>query len=99
MPNEHNFTRRSRQDLLAELNKPEPAVWRPTEPGDSIIGVVARFGTWSGRYGDCPVVTLDVDGAEVEVRAAHQVLQSQLERARPRIGDVLAVRYLGKPAG
>lgn len=70
--------------------------WKPDE-GDFVIGVVLDVQTREGEYGDYLLVTLETDdGREVEVHGFHTTLRNELMKLDPRVGDELAVRYLGK---
>lgn len=70
--------------------------WRPTA-GDKIEGTVVDIATGDGGYGPYPIVTLEVEGgSEVSVHAFHHVLRTELARRRPRVGNELAIKYIGK---
>lgn len=71
--------------------------WRPA-PGDTItgrmIGVELIDPNGQGAY---PCVTIQrADGEARNVHAFHTVLQKELARRRPKIGDELTISYLGK---
>lgn len=70
--------------------------WRPN-PGDEISGKVIDISVGQGSYEPYPIVTLeDEGGTQMAVHAFHGVLQGELARRRPKIGDELKIRYLGK---
>lgn len=70
--------------------------WRPS-PGDVVSGKVIDIAATDGGYGVYPIVTVEVDGGgEVAVHAFHTVLRRELARRRPKVGDVLEIKYLGK---
>lgn len=74
--------------------------WRP-DPGDHVAGTVIGLDEGSNFKGEpYPIVTLDIgDGQAVKVHALHQVLQQELAKRAPRVGDPLEVTYHGQPDG
>jgi hypothetical protein len=77
------------------------AAWRP-EPGDKLIGVVADLDERASQYDEdaYPVVTVETDdGRELAFHAFHTVARNELAKQRPQIGDRIAIRYAGRPAG
>ena len=86
----------STSDLASQVNQPPPAGWRP-KPGDTISGIVigvTRSG--EGQFGAYPIVTIRKDdGSDVAVHAFHTVLQRELVKLRPVVGETIAIAYLG----
>jgi hypothetical protein len=86
--------------LLAELDADRPEPWRPAEAGDEVIGVVTALTSGVGSTGDeCEIVVLDTSEGQRAVWRWHTVLHDELKRVKPAVGDVLAVRYLGRQSG
>lgn len=74
------------------------AAWRP-DVDDKLVGEVVALSERDGGYGNYPILTLRRDdGEELAVHAMHYVLSSELAKLRPKIGDRLAIKYLGKIA-
>jgi hypothetical protein len=72
--------------------------WRP-DVDDRLIGEVVALSERDGGYGSYPILTIRRDsGEELAVHAMHQVLSSQLAELRPKVGDRIAIKYLGKIA-
>jgi len=88
------------RNLSDALDAEFPEGWRP-EPGDKLIGTIVAVSTSSGgEYDAYPIVVIrEDDGREVACHAFHQVLQSELARARPAIGDRVGIKFLGIEEG
>jgi hypothetical protein len=72
------------------------AAWRP-DAGDKLAGEVVAIGERQGQYDPYPIVTLRRDdGEEFAIHAFHTVLGAQLAALRPKLGDRIAVKYIGK---
>lgn len=75
--------------------------WRPNE-GDTIRGPVVNvsraWSDWTQSY--YPLVTIHDENTDkdVDLHAFHHTLQSRLMEAKPKVGDMLEVTYLGKRA-
>lgn len=89
-----------RVDRLAELdqNGEYPERWAP-EPGDSISGIVRRY-----TDVDLPVsgltrlCVLERPNGDVEtVFISATVLKGEFKKLRPRVGERVAIKYLGTP--
>lgn len=96
------------EDLLAALDAAEESGpgqdWQP-EPRETVVGTVLRFEHPRTKAENrvLPVVVLEIDGddgpEELRVAVKHKVLRDELLKAKPEIGDRLAVRFLGQPEG
>jgi hypothetical protein len=86
--------------LADALDRDPPPGWRPEE-GEKLVGVLVSVGMSNeGDYGSYPIaVVRREDGSEVAVHAFHEVLRSELQRAKPNIGDTVGIKYLGVPDG
>ena len=79
------------------LTEGDPAaIWKPTEPGATISGVVLRQGEVSMAFGPVPFVDLWQGGTgRVRVLAYPSILRSVLARADAKVGDRLQIWYDG----
>ncbi len=66
--------------------------------GDEIVGKVVRRRKEQGKSGELPVVTLQTDaqGTEREVWAGAADLKAQLAHAKPGIGDLVRIKFVGE---
>ena len=86
-------------DLSDQLDREFAPAWRP-EPGDKLIGEVVEIGQRSGEWGAYPIVTVrQDDGQELALHAFHTVAANELAKARPQIGERIAIKYAGQRAG
>jgi hypothetical protein len=85
---------------LEELDRPNAAAWRPA-PDEKIVGKVTAIDVYDGGHGPYPIITVErVDNGELAaIHSFHTVLRNEFAKARPRIGDVVGVLYLGKKIG
>lgn len=73
--------------------------WKPSV-GDEIIGTVADVSERETEFGVYPLVTIEAtDGRLVDVHCFHTVLKKELGRIKPKAGDEIGIKYLGKPEG
>ncbi len=73
--------------------------WRPTE-GQELIGTLVRVNERTTENGSYKVYTVqEPDGERLALHAFHKVLKDRLEEDPPRLGDEIAVRYLGLKQG
>ena len=89
------------QDRLAaaraRLDQPRAETFRFTKAGDEIAGTVARLDLADTEYGTQKIVVVDPgDGNLRSIWLLHDALISQMTKLKPRPGDVIAVRYLGR---
>ncbi len=72
--------------------------WRPTTPGDKIVGRVVDIDMRDSDYGDpYPIVTVETDdGAELAFHGFHTVARRELAKKKPQIGDRIGIAYHGK---
>ena len=87
------------RDLEAELRNFDgtwPACWRPEE-GETLIGVVKLYSTGQSQYGEVRTVIVErEDGSRVSVWLSSTVLLACFQREKPKVGDRIGLRYLGK---
>lgn len=74
--------------------------WKP-KPGDTAFGTLVDMADGESEYGVYPLLTLEAPGGQyVNVHCFHTVLKREVERRQARgtikIGDQVAVRYLGQ---
>lgn len=93
--------------LRARLDEHLPEAWIPSAAGDEIVGVyVGLEGPVFDRFrGEVFVAIVEVPATEegsarrrVALRLHHAALANEMKRKRPEVGDLLAIRYLGKQA-
>jgi hypothetical protein len=77
-----------------------PESWAPQKAGDILVGRFVRVDEASTHYGPCKIVVLeDRNGDERGVWLLHVVLKQEFRRARPKPGELVAVRFLGEKEG
>lgn len=77
----------------------EVIAFKPDTAGEGVEGVVLSRDITSSEYttDDIPVILLTTDeGVVRSVRGYHSVLRNEINRADPKTGDRIAVKYLGK---
>lgn len=79
------------------LTEGDPAVnWVPTNPGDTVSGVVLRTGTLATDFGPAPFVDLWTGGnGRIRVKAFGSSIRHALDQAAVHLGDRLEIRYDG----
>jgi hypothetical protein len=81
----------------AKLDQPRAETFRFNHEGDEIAGTVVRRDVADTEYGEQRIVVVDPgDGNLRSIWLLHDALRSQMEKLAPEIGDVIAVRYLGR---
>lgn len=84
------------QEMELQLAQDYAPAWMPEE-GDSILGVVASvsIGPDNG-FGPYPIITiLTGEGELVAVHAFHTVLKDRLVDIRPKVDEIIGIKYLG----
>ena len=86
--------------LLDEIDENTDVVpFRPEDAGEGVEGRVISIDVTSSEYttDDIPVINIETpDGVVRQIRGYHSVLRNEIERAAPKVGDTLAVKYNGK---
>ncbi len=86
------------EEEMAQLADDYAQAWRFETDGPLIIGVVISFSEWDAGWGTYPILGLRLaDGTERAVHCQHEVLQRELSKARPRIGERVGIKWLGTP--
>lgn len=87
----------STNELLARLDRDPAPGWRPS-PGDAVAGQVVEVTSGTSDYSDAyPIVVLrKADGNEIAVHCFHSVLRREVAKRGVRVGDTMAVRFLGR---
>jgi hypothetical protein len=89
----------STHNVYAQVDREFAEAWRP-EPGDKLVGEVVELSQRDGSFGVYPIITIRRDdGTELALHAFHSVAQNELARARPQVGETIAVKYVGKKTG
>src|ERR1043166_4976930 len=84
--------------LRQQVEQGFPESWKPEKPGETLVGIFVDHDTGHTPYGPKRIVVLE-DTQTKERRSVwvlHEALQSQFQRARPKIGELVAVRYEGR---
>ena len=83
--------------LEDRLSRGYAPAWRPEQPGETLMGEVLEYSTAASQFGACPVVTVvDENGEAHSVWLLTAVLRSQFGKARPKIGERIGIRFLGR---
>jgi hypothetical protein len=92
----------ARASALAEqLDGPQPVSWRPDVPTEAhppvLVGTLLRVEQGHTSWGPKRIAVIrDLAGEVWSVWLLHKVLVDEFARQAPRIGELLAVKYLGK---
>lgn len=85
--------------LHDRAEEPLPESWQPKDPGDELVGKFVRLDKGTTSYGPCWIVVLEsikTPGVFRSVWLFHTALQNQFNKARPKAGELVLVRYEGK---
>src|SRR5262249_19085667 len=89
------------RDLHRELDTWEgyPPAWRP-KPGDILVGYVISYDTGHTPYGEVRTVILaeERSNEHVSLWLNSTVLLDQFQKQKPRSGERISLKYLGKDA-
>jgi hypothetical protein len=90
---------RSLYDVLEGWDDLPPA-WKPI-PGEVLVGQVEGYDTYVGKYGESKVCFLrdQASGSLVSVYLSSTVLFNEFKKLRPKVGETVGIRYLGKVDG
>jgi hypothetical protein len=87
------------RDLRKELSDWDgyPEAWRP-EPGEILVGFVVGYDEGPTSYGPVRTVIIarEEDGQKVTVWLSSTVLLDLFQKQKPRPGERVGVRYLGR---
>lgn len=85
------------QRLEEEADRETPESWVPEQAGEQIAGELVRYERGTTAYGERIIAVLRTrQGRERSVWLLHAVLRGEFARLRPRPGERLLVRYLGR---
>lgn len=77
-----------------------PPSWGPRIAGDLILGELVGLRAGATRYGPAKIAVLRrADGQERCVWLLHKVLREEFARAKPAVGNTVAIRYVGHRLG
>jgi hypothetical protein len=86
-------------DVSKLVDREYAEAWKP-DPGDKLIGSVVEISQRDGTFGAYPILTVrQDDGTELALHAFHTVVANELARARPEIGERIAIKYIGMKPG
>ena len=86
-------------DINKALDADYPESYRFEEEGQKLVGIFRRVDTGQTEYGETRILVLEVEGKEVGVWLFHEALTSQLKKAKPKVGQQVGLKYLGKKQG
>jgi hypothetical protein len=87
------------RDVNQQVDREYAKAWR-YQPDDKLVGEVVELSQRDGAYGTYPIVTVRKDdGSELAFHAFHTVAQNELARARPQVGERIAIKYVGVASG
>lgn len=83
-------------ELAEQVNRDFPESWVPKQANDMIVGGFERLEEAQTSHGPCKVVILKTqDGVEKGAWLLHHVLRGEFKRVKPKVGELVAIRYLG----
>jgi hypothetical protein len=84
-------------NLEDRLESGLPSAWRPDQDDPPLlIGKVIEVEVGQSDYGRYPIIVVRLDdGSEKAVHGFHSVLQNELQKTRPNIGERIGIKYLG----
>lgn len=74
-----------------------PSAWRPDQEDPAVlIGEVMDIEVGESDYGRYPIIVVrQADGEEKAVHGFHSVLQNELMKHKPQVGERVGIKYLG----
>jgi hypothetical protein len=77
-----------------------PPSWKPV-PGEVLVGVVEGYDRYQGQYGEYRVCLLReaTENSLLTVYLSSTVLWNEFAKIRPKIGETIGIKYLGKSEG
>ena len=87
--------------LEDRLEQGLPSAWRPDQDDPAtLVGQVISIDVGESDYGRYPIIVVrKEDGEEKTVHGFHSVLQSELMKKRPQIGEKVGLKFLGDVPG
>jgi hypothetical protein len=76
-----------------ELPDEETGLWKPTEVGDKLHGVLIDFTWQNGKGGKTPVLTLATEEGQRTWWAGQRDAKAKLKSANVQLNDILTVEY------
>ena len=84
--------------IIDDLDRNFAPAWRP-DAGDTLIGKVVGISARDGGFGEYPIVVVrpgQTAETELAFHAIHTVAQNELASKKPQIGEMIAIKYVGK---
>lgn len=73
-----------------------PSAWRPDQDdADVLIGEVIEIELGQSDYGSYPIIVVKTAEGEKAVHGFHSVLQNELLKHKPQVGERVGIKYLG----
>lgn len=70
--------------------------WVPKK-NEVLEGTIVSIDTGNSAYGPYPIITVEqANGSKKALHAFHQAIRGQLAARRPKVGDPIGIKYLGK---
>lgn len=87
-------------ELDSQLDKDYPTSVVLDDENPKFIGKFQRVDWGPSDYGQVPIAVFEGrDGKEYGLWMFHAVLRNQFAQRKPRVGDIVGVRFLGKKTG
>lgn len=85
-------------DWLAQAKELEENLqqsWMPEEPGEAIAGRIVAVDEQAGKNDGDTVVELETEEGDLRYFWMWKVLKTEWKREKPRVGDIIGVKYHG----
>jgi hypothetical protein len=93
---EPTSSQRDIERKLADWTGEYPEAWIPKE-GETLVGTVVEYGTGQSIFGPVRTAIIEKDdGERLSVWLSSTVLLSEFDRAKPRPGERVGLKYGGK---
>lgn len=87
---------RQAMDALKEGLEDDYPPSRILEPGDAMVGEIEGLSKGQTKMGPAHILVLRTERGLESLWILHSVLKNELARIRPGVGEVIAIKYLGK---
>jgi hypothetical protein len=89
-------TKSTDQEQATQYDYEFAPAWLP-KTGQVLEGNIANIDTGASQYGAYPIVTVEnAQGEKFAVHCFHTAIRGQLARVRPKVGDPIGIKYMGK---
>lgn len=91
------MTELEEMDLALDQDYPETV--RLDDDNPKVMGEFVRVDFGPSEYGQVPIVVLSREGKEYGLWLFHAVLRNQFAKVKPKVGEMVGAKYLGKKKG